>query len=249
MSLAKEYLYPASLLRKVTGETFIPNGSRSFVVLKEFGLAYGRIPKAANSTIKAALFNLPKLEIKDPSSLSRDSFWREIPGDRADLLTASQLQAQHPEALVFSFTRNPFARVSSCYFNKLKLKDEPSSFFRRRGFTKDTSFAEFVERIASYDDRSTDKHLMSQCHVLSHNGKILPQFVGKVENIDGDWQQLTNLVLERGGPKLEKLGHRNKTKMVRPPDGELFSDPVLTRLVRERYAADFDTFYPDLNRP
>ncbi|MGI9464862.1 MAG: sulfotransferase family protein [Aestuariivirgaceae bacterium] len=249
MSLLKEYQYPAAVLRKMTGEAFIPNGARSYVVLKDFGLTYGRIPKAANSTIKAALFELLKLEVEDHSSLSRDGFWRQIPDGKADLLTGAQLQKRHPDAFIFSFTRNPFARVSSCYFNKIKLKQVPSSFFRRRGFARGTTFAEFVERIADYDDSSTDKHLMSQSHILSHNGKILPEFVGQVETIDLDWERLTQLVLERGGPRLGLLGHRNKTKLTRPPDTELFADPALVRLVRTRYQQDFEVFYPDLDCP
>jgi len=64
-----------------------------------------------------------------------------------------------------------------------------------------------------------------------------------------DWLRLTRTIRRRGGPLLCRLPIVNRTDNRRPPTPELFSDPGLERLVRERYRADFETFYPDMQAP
>ena len=99
------------------------------------------------------------------------------------------------------------------------------------------------------DDDSTDKHLCSQTYVLSHQGRLLPQFIGRVETMAADWQRLAATLRDRGGPQLGRLRTIHKTVHKRPSTLDLFADPGLVRLVRQRYRGDFETFYPDMVSP
>ena len=110
-------------------------------------------------------------------------------------------------------------------------------------------FKKFVEKVASIDDGTIDIHLCSQTQILSHQGRILPDFIGRVETIDEDWHRLRINVLARGGPRFGQLRHVNKTRDNRPPTSELFSDRGLVRLITDRYRTDFDRFYPEMDTP
>jgi len=238
-----------SFLKNAIKRVLMPNWGRNYIILKQLDLAYGRVLKAANSSIKLSLHDLIAGEQRAVRGVNRDEFWQDFPHGRADLLTAAELVSRHPDAFIFTFTRNPFSRVASTYYDKLVFKGTLPTFYRRRGFAPDMGFSEFVERIVTFDDESTDKHLCSQTYVLGHQGRILPQFIGRVETIAEDWQRLSEAIVARGGPQLGRLRSIHKTVHKRPPTAELFSDPGLVRLVIERYRGDFETFYPDIDTP
>ena len=234
-----------SILRMVR-----PDRARTYVVLKECGLAYGRVPKAANSSIKLSLHDTLMGEQKVVKDVNTDRFWREFPGGRADLLTAGELAKQYPDAFVFTFTRNPFARVASCYYDKIALRQKPlSGFYARHGFSKDMSFAAFVEKAVGFSDAVIDKHLQSQVSVLSYKGAVVPEFVGRVETIAEDWARLQDEARQRCGVELGRMRDIHNTRSRRPATGEVFSDEGLVRLVEERYAGDFEAFYPGREMP
>jgi hypothetical protein len=238
-----------SFLEKSLVHLVNSNRERSYVILKQYNLAYGRVPKAANSSIKLALHNLLNGEQPRVPGVNRDNFWRSFPNDLADLLTAAHLTQRNPDTYVFSFTRNPYSRIASCYYSKIINRHKVPILFRFQGFRKDMSFTKFVEKVASIDDGIIDIHLRSQTQILSHQGRILPDFIGRVETIDEDWRRLRIIVLARGGPRFGQLPHINKARDKRPPTSELFFDRGLVRLMTERYRTDFETFYPDMDIP
>ncbi|TNG03499.1 MAG: hypothetical protein EP297_00315 [Gammaproteobacteria bacterium] len=168
---------------------------------------------------------------------------------QADTLTAKELTRNYPNAFVFSFTRNPFSRISSCYFDKIVKRPELPVFFRKHGFYNRMDFSEFVEKIVVFSDDAIDIHLSSQTRILSHKGHMLPKFIGRVENIDKDWQCLLELVRDQYGIQFPRMRQLNRYSHDRPTTRELFSDPHLIELVRERYAADFENFYPGGDLP
>ncbi len=238
-----------SFLNKAVRRLLAPDRARHYLFLPEHDLAYARVPKAANSSIKQSLHDLLFGEQHMVRDVNRDEFWRNLPDDRARLLSAAELMRDAPEAFVFTFTRNPFSRVASCYFDKLILKNRLAATYHWRGFRAGMSFAQFVEKVAGLDDEKINTHLSSQTFILSHDGKLVPQFIGRVETVAKDWRRLTRRLKARGGPHLCRLRIINKTYHKRPSTPELFSDPGLVRLVRERYGADFDNFYPNMDAP
>ena len=126
-----------SLLTKTIRHLFMPNWGRSFIVLKRFNLAYGAVLKAANSSIKLSLHDMMAGEQLAVPNVNRGSFWEGLPDDAAAWLTAAEVVRLHPDAFIFSFTRNPFSRIASCYYDKLVFKTAAPDFYRRRGFAVD----------------------------------------------------------------------------------------------------------------
>lgn len=237
------------LLNKTAQRLFSNEREQHYLLLPEFGFAYARVPKAANSTIKLSLYHLLFGGHGRVPNVNRDDFWRDLPDERARLVSAAELMRDAPDAFIFTFTRNPFSRVASCYFDKLMTRNGEPAPDGWSDFPAGIGFADFVERVAQLGDDEINLHLRSQASILTHEGRLMPQFIGQVERVVADWLRLTTAIKTRGGPHLRRLMVLHSTRDRRPPTPELFADPALQRLVRERYRADFETFYPDMEAP
>ena len=87
---------------------------RNYVVISSIGLGYGRIPKAANSTIKRLMARSAGLERFFPEGgYSKDRNWRDL-APHAYFLTAEEARRRFPDILLFSMVREPLARLASC---------------------------------------------------------------------------------------------------------------------------------------
>ena len=65
--------------------------------------------------------------------------------------------------------------------------------------------------------------------------------------MDEDWAKLQQLVYAKLGHQLPDVRQVHQSKN-RPKTAEMY-DAGLIQLVRERYALDFDLYYPDLLAP
>lgn len=225
-----------------------PVRDRHFVVLPALRLAYARVPKAANSSVKQVLSaHVDAAGVELPPNT--DWYWADEGVRGGELVTAAELTARYPDAFVFTFVRDPFSRVVSCYTNKVLNRRTITKRFRRFGCRRGMSFDEFVRVVARVGDRRADNHFRSQQDMLSHRGRLLPHFVGRVDRIHDDWERLRERVQEHAGVDLGKLPWRNRTKRNRLGVRECFSDPERVALVRRRYRLDFRAFYPDWPDP
>ena len=109
------------------------------------------------------------------------------------------------------------------------------------------SFRDFVEHISGVKDKNADGHFRSQSSMLLHRGSDICDFVGRVENMDADWATLQKVVLTKLGHTLPGVRKVHQSKK-RSKTAEMY-DAELIRLVRERYASDFELYYPDLIAP
>jgi hypothetical protein len=185
-------------------------------------LLYVRVPKSGNTSINAA-----------------------IPGGRKQRLASRRLAKTHPDWLTFSFVRNPWSRLVSTWFQKVRIEsanqakmvDGVFKGFRRLGLEvrPDMPFPEFAELVCALRDDQAEKHLQSQCHFLVRDGELVPAFLGRLENMRADWAE----VLRRAGIDYE-LPHLNKTKHAHY--SSYFPDEGLVKLVGERYAEDVERF-------
>ena len=120
-----------------------------------------------------------------------------------------------PDFLVFSFVRNPWSRVLSCYRymieeprrNGLPMRD----IFQHRGrFHREMDFR-ICLAVAVTPDEVIDVHLKSQVHLLcASDGSWLPEFVGKLENLETDFA----IVAGQLGIAVPQLPKRNATALV-----------------------------------
>ncbi len=196
------------------------------IVWQEPRLAYLRVPKNANSSLRVAL-----------------------PGGRQKRLDIRRLAERYPEHLSFSFVRNPWDRLVSTYSDKIRPEPVDDFYFARgvfRPFVRHglpfragMPFEEFAEIACSLSDGQTEKHLKSQSHFLVRDGQVVPRFLGRLESAREDWARLGELA----GFEAE-LPHRQLSEH---PHYRGFYDARLAQRVGDRYRVDVETFGYDFD--
>lgn len=239
---------PRLHLQRALGALGLLPPTRAFIVVPALKLAYGRVPKAANSSIKNAIARHVPVDPDIDERPGRDRYWQRGNGGPAFMASAAEV-AGRDDLFVFAFVRDPFDRLASCYVNKIVAPQTFPPLFAELGFRKAMPFAEFVERIAATPDTVADDHFRSQASMLTLKGRIVPSFVGRFETIGPDWAHVRESVQALGGPDLGALPHVNKRRGGADDLPTLFADPALVALVRRRYAEDFAAFYPDRGDP
>jgi len=121
--------------------------------------------------------------------------------------------SKYEEYFSFSFVRNPYSRVISLY-NYL-------------GYSKIISFSAFIKNVLSEKVREDHFFFRPQYDYLySDDGKLLVDFVGKLERIAEDFKY----VLEKVGIKGKNLPHINKPeKGVKRGIASLLTTPSLLK--------------------
>jgi hypothetical protein len=144
----------------------------------------------------------------------------------------------------FSFVRNPWDRVVSCYRDKIFACDAVGKLAlisRFRGLRPRMPFDEFVEWLCSPDgsDGSADRHWISQHLLLAGKaGTIDLDFVGKLEHFDEDMLRVSQAIPLASPIKLPVL---NRSASAGDAYRSYYTETSRKR-VRDRYAADIDVF-------
>lgn len=136
----------------------------------------------------------------------------------------------------FSFVRNPFARVASWY---LWLKHEVKNGRNSEKIIDPGTFDNFVKNYRQvyhdvpFESMSYDIH-ECQADILSIDGRIAMDYIGRVESIDRDWTYIKS-----------RLGYISNVEHHKKDDGHKYDSlftPYLKKIIRERYAKDFEEF-------
>jgi len=216
------------------------------VWLPQLKLAYFRIPKAANSSIRYILAKHQCLTSQRGLRPSNDAFWLEQDKAVAQLLTPTDFISD-PEAVrswSFTFVRNPLARLYSCWNNKvIENRGAMSRRFLNMGVTHGMSFEDFVDCVVASPDDACDIHVRSQVAILTLDGHVLPNFVGRVESIAPDWKHVRYEARIRNAPGLGTMQQRNVRKSVQSDIMFELSKTVRDKIMW-RYRQDFEFFYP-----
>lgn len=219
---------------------------KHYIVIPSMGLAYGRVPKVANSTIKRVLAEAAGIKgLFPPRGFSKDGNWRgKEPA--AYFVSASVLRRKWPEIFVFSFVREPLSRLASCYRSKIAEPERMLPALRREGLTPQTSFAAFVAHAAGRPDRRCNIHYRPQSAIIAPRGKPIADFVGRYERFGEDWETLRAEAKARSGASLPPAPRRSAKRAVTDVDEYFRGDEALIAMARRRYAEDYRLFYPEL---
>lgn len=184
---------------------------------------YIRTPKVASSSIQSVLKKI------DPTLVSYN-------------MTLDEVYTHFPETkqyFVFAFMRHPLSKLISCWRNKIMLPTEnrgintyASHYY---GLYEHMSFVAFCEWLCSAwgADKLADSHWISQHKFFTSSYKAAPDFIGKYENLDADWQKLTEIL---GLPYIE-LPIYNKSKNARP---NVDLPANLLSKIYQRYQYDYE---------
>lgn len=100
----------------------------------------------------------------------------------------------------FTFVRNPWDRILSCYNSKNNSVKTIGSLWRinqYEGLNSEMSFEEFVEWLSSNEgqDSKSDRHWISQYRLLVGNiGCNLTDYIGKLENLEDGFNDICNVL-------------------------------------------------------
>ena len=218
--------------------------SQHFICFRDIPLLYGRVPKVANSSIKAALYKLLKTQKSEGVRTTSDSFWRTGTHGETSMLSAHDARMRRGSHFCFSFVRNPFDRLVSAYNNKLIELPEVPGPMKSMGLTHAMSFGSFLEIVASTSDDELDIHLLPQSKILCLDGQLIPDFIGRFEEMNEDWNKLNNILKREGLPNLGMLPRKNIRRTSDKRDTACyFEDRGFVHTATQRYRDDFERFY------
>jgi len=214
-----------------TGALMIP----SFMVLDDQKVLYIVVEKAACTSIMASM-----------SSLVSDSNYLDV--HVALRKTGRVLHEINPDDyrdyFVFTFVRNPFDRLVSCYENKYHsdraLRAARNSVMKYDSYLmgyikKDRGFRAFASRVCRIPDHLADQHFVSQSFLIDRMGKNpKPDFVGHYENLSAEYEPI------RAQYGFMPLPHHNKTQ--KASDWMDYYDLATARKVYRRYRTDIERF-------
>ncbi len=171
----------SSFLRAELPPSLSQDSPKYIVALNEkYRFLWFRVAKVGSSTIKVIL---RQENVGMPIMDDRFVFDRE----------------RYKDYFTFAFVRNPWARVVSCYFQKVANKNPKWEFYYGRCFDK--GFDYFVDFIAEKDLHTADRHIRLQTSLVPEN----IDFIGRLENFDED----LGFVLERLGIDRKKIPRKN----------------------------------------
>jgi len=169
---------------------------------------YVPIPKCGSTTMNK------RLNLKSP-------FYPRI--DIMDLKNKNKFK--------FTFVRNPYARLLSCWNGKIKNR-LGSQITKMEGFNYDMSFNEFVRKVYLTPDYLCDQHFAPITTIVED---LSFDFIGKLENFEEDYVKLQKKINLPNAT--QKLAMTNVGKKY-----ESYFTTELYELVNEKYDKDFKKF-------
>ena len=171
-------------------------------------------------------------------------------GESAINVNGIELRQAYPDHYIFSFVRNPWLRIYSCWKDKIDECNSISKVARLsrfKGLRPFAPFEEFAEWLADKgsDDRGADPHWMSQMyHLRAQDDDITSQtpifadFVGRMETMQEDWERMQR----ETGVELPPIGRANASRGVGTSDFRDHYTPRTRDLIASRYAAEIERF-------
>jgi hypothetical protein len=198
--------------------------SRDWYISKNGKCAYLNIPKSAGTSIIKCICELE--ESTGVQAIAKEKNYRY-----------SYKLPDNMNCYKFTFVRNPFIRILSCYKNKVEGREksyffEKANYFSLEGISEDLGFGSFVEAVAKIPDKWSDIHFKSQCnYIFDEENKTVVDYFGRVEHIDEDFE------LIRKEYMLPELGHQNQSADYNLDD---YYTEELVEKVYERYRDDVE---------
>ena len=222
-------------------------------VLPEQRIVYVCVPKCASARIKKTLSVLQGRQIRS----SEEAYERSCSGLRKRVgLSTLWRVATDPQALRFSFVRNPYARLVSLWAHQFRGKplvagsSSINSYLAWRGRVDPSlpngaenqiSFRQFVHFVTATANDRIDAHWTRQVAIVDMPGIIL-DLVGKVETFAQDFSRVLDHVHASPELRLQSVLPFNASTHDAWPS---YYTAELANAVYRAYEPDFDRFqYP-----
>jgi hypothetical protein len=244
------------LYERTVERAYLPNDLID--VAPKLNLIYLAVPKAASSRIRS---NLASMLGNDT-----ETGWRSDQNWRVHKRNASGLQAPRhglrqfnrlahdPSALRFTFVRNPYSRLLSCWADQYRghalvpgygrvdvyLKHrERADLSLPVGPQASLSFEDFVRFACASADWRIDKHWQVQSDIVESSG-IAFDLVGKTESFNTDFSVVLDHVKASAAMRESAIAPFH-TSSRRGSVSDHFTQDM-AKLVQKAYERDFDAF-------
>ncbi len=223
-------------------------------IVPDYRLIYVGVPKAASSTIKRSLSKLTASKTDELQALHKRGASGLFSPSEVGVVEFHKL-ATAPDTLRFSFVRNPYERLVSCWADKYQgrplVAGDPfiNVYLAYRQEADRTlphgrdamlPFSVFVEMATATCLMRIDPHWSLQDDLISMPGITL-DLIGKAENFTEDYRRV---IAHIGGSEHVASGKSNMNVSKRSQCRDYFDD-TLARRVHRAFERDFDRFgYP-----
>lgn len=200
-------------------------GSNALKTFEKHKAIFFHIPKTGGNSIFESLFE------KDQWGHRDVAYYRFVFGKK-----------RFENYFKFCFVRNPYERLYSAYsFLKKGGMNNNDQAFSSTYLNEYNSFENFVENGLFKKEITNWVHFRLQSSfVLNKNGKLAVDFVGKLENIEVDFNKLKTLLKKESA----SLTHSNKSKKE-----DFVLNDSCKKIIQTVYKKDFELFYPELLVP
>lgn len=186
---------------------------------------------------KTIFFHIPKT---GGNSIYKSLFNKEVWGHRDVFYYRFVFgKKKFNEYFKFCLVRNPYDRVYSAYcFLKKGGMNKNDQLFNSNYLSHYDSFEDFVKNGLSKKEIINWVHFKPQCSFIKDKkGKIVVDFVGKLENIESDFNRLKHILNKENA----ELSHLNKSKK-----DKIELSNSSKHIIETIYKEDFQLFYPEL---
>jgi hypothetical protein len=203
---------------------------------------YMETPKVGCSTIKK---NLQLLENDGEETGEKNIHDKDASPLLSPLDKGVDLKEALNDYFKFTFVRNPYTRILSCYLDKFR-PDKPK-FRQHLGLpdNAEVSFEEFLQRVKLQDPKEMNIHWMPQSTILAPES-VDYNFVGRFENFQEEFKQvLTKISVLNGLPAPEEGWFKSRHSKFRSDAGtqlEQFMTRPAQKLIQKIYSEDFERY-------
>lgn len=219
-----------------------PDLNSEKLVSDEYRFIWAGVPKAATRSILTALYRKPDTGLG--CRMVNDELW--------ELLKSN---GSYKDYYKFTFVRNPWARIVSCYKDKILAPKEKyinEVIDKIPDLTQGMTFEAFVQFLMDSPygrDEGADRHWASQHRFVEDpKGTVLVDAIGKTENIQEDFDYISKHI---GLPSLKlpwlntHIGWNPGQEKLIEKDPFYYRDyytPKTREIVRQRYYIDIGKF-------
>lgn len=197
---------------------------QEYIINNEKKLIYLNNSKAACTSLKISLFNY---NVKDDGRIHIILYNHK----------KNKIEKQDfPDYFVYTYVKNPFERIVSCYKNKIIAHPEYYKNYLGGILANITKFDDFVNRILIIPDILADRHFQSQYFLIYKNKKCTVDFIGKIETIKKSYPKLSKKY------NLAPLKHYNTSQKNNWMD---YYNISTAKKIYKRYKKDFKKFKYD----
>lgn len=156
-----------------------------------------------------------------------------------NLKNERRFQLEREKYYKFTYVRNPFARLVSCYKNKCIMINEKDTgdlaYFKRNNYLMSwmADVEDFVHKIVDIPNEWMDRLFRLQYDLIYQNDICLVDFVGKLEEINSTY----SILQEKYG-----LGNLEVYNATGNNNWKDYYNKELVELVYEKYKKDIETF-------